>query len=105
MGDPRTAPVGQIKSFPFGKEIPNRDRVPDRYRLSNILNNDCMVKWFVALTFWHFSILNHKVLSSSLSTFIHFGPHIFHFCGSAQTVPAFEAIVKVTNNYVCVHLD
>ena len=26
---------------------------------------------------------------------------VFHCCRSAQTVPAFEAIVKVTNNYVC----
>ena len=64
-----------------------------------------MVKMFVTFVFQHFGILNHKVLSSSLSTFIYFGPHIFYFCRSAQTVLAFEAIVKVTNNYVCVHLD
>ena len=52
----------------------------------------------------HFGILNYKVPSSSLSMFIYFGPHIFHFCRSAQTVPAFEAIVKVTNNYVHVYI-
>ena len=49
----------------------------------------------------HFSAFRHskrKVPRSSLSTFIYFGPHIFHFCRSAQTVPAFEAIVKVTHN-------
>ena len=60
-----------------------------------------MVKWF----FRHFSNLSHKVPSSSLSTFLYFGPCVFHFCRLAQTIPAFKAIVKVTNNYVCVHLD
>ena len=37
----------------------------------------------------------HKVPSSSLSTFIYFGPRIFHFCRSAQTIPAFEAIIAI----------
>ena len=84
----------------FGKEIPNWDRVPNRYKPSNIL----MAAWWSGLWhsfFWHFGILNHKVPSSSLSTFIYFGPRVFHFCRLAQIIPAFEAMIKVTNNCVC----
>ena len=60
-----------------------------------------MVKWFVTFIFQHFGNLSHKVLSPCLSAFIYFGPRVFHFCRSAQIIPAFKAIVKVTKNYVC----
>ena len=46
----------------------------------------------------HFSNLSHKVLSSCLSTFIYFGPHIFYFSCWHKL---FKVIVKVTKSYVC----